>query len=678
MKTSFICLFLIIVSTSLKSQSVIRGPYMQTPTHNSIIFKWRTNQNTSTKVWFGTDSTNLNQVSSINNNVTDHTLTLTGLTPNTTYFYAVGNNSGILAGQTGNHRFKTNPLPGAETPVRIWAIGDFGKGNAGQINVKNSYVNYAGTKHTDVWMWLGDNVYNDGKDTEYQSKVFAYNGFSDIFSWLPFWPTPGNHDYNEIWAQSSFLGIPYSNLPLQNHVGPYYDIVDVPKQAEAGGYPSQLEVFYSFDYGNIHFLSLNSEVYDIANTNNGINQMKAWLIQDLQQNDKLFTIAYFHQPPYSKGSHNSDDIYELAMTKMREKIIPELENFDIDLVVCGHSHVFERSYLINGHYGFSPSFDIPTMMKNGTNGNFAQGNAYIKDTLNNNDEGTVYVVCGNSGSSETAPALNHPVMAYTDGGSNAYGSFVMDVKKNRLDGKYLKVDGTIGNEFTILKKNLVLSSINNQVLCQGDSINIQANYKGGSDSLKYEWLPTNYNTNSIYIKSNSITTYTLKVTDLLTGQIDSKTFNVTIIPSPTITAVNDTLFTQQGYAYQWYFNGNSISGATNYYLLPTQSGNYSVQLIQSPCANMSTILPYVSLGINDIETSFSIYPNPVKTKLHIKNNAINNWETIEVTNVEGKILLSDKLKPTTTEINFSNYAAGIYFINLSNSTKNQQFKVAKE
>lgn len=678
MKTSLICLFIIITSASLKSQGVIRGPYMQTPTHNSIIFKWRTNQNTSTKVWFGTDSTNLNQVSSINNNVTDHTLKLTGLTPNTTYFYAVGNNSTILAGQTSNHRFKTNPIPGTEAPIRIWAIGDFGKGNTGQLNVKNSYVNYAGTKHTDVWMWLGDNVYDDGKDTEYQSKVFAYNGFSDIFSWLPFWPSPGNHDYNEVWAQSSFLGIPYSNLPLQNHVGPYYDIVDVPKQAEAGGVASQLEVFYSFDYGNVHFLSLNSEVYDIANTNNGINQMKAWLIQDLQQNDKLFTIAYFHQPPYTAGSHSSDDIFELAMTKMREKIIPELENFDIDLVVCGHSHVFERSYLINGHYGTSPSFDPPTMLKDGSNGDFAQGNAYIKDTLNSNDEGTVYVVCGNSGSSETAPNLNHPVMAYTDGGSNAYGSFVMDVKKNRLDGKYLKVDGTIGNEFTILKKNLVLSSINNQVLCQGDSINIQANYKGGSDSLKYEWLPTNYNTNSIYVKSNSITTYTLKVTDLLTGQIESKTFNVSIIPSPTITALNDTLFTQQGYSYQWYFNGSSISGATNYYHVPTQSGNYSVQLIQNPCSNMSQALPYFSLGIHELESTFSIYPNPVKTKLYIKNDPTNNWETIEVTNVEGKTLLNDKLKQTTTEINFSNYVSGTYFINLSNSTKNQQFKVVKE
>lgn len=677
MKTT-VTLLLLILSIILNGQGVIRGPYMQTPTHNSIIFKWRTNQNTSTKVWYGTDSTNLNQVSSINNNVTDHTITITGLTPNTKYFYAVGNNAGILAGQTNNHHFKTNPLPGTETPIRIWAIGDFGKGNTGQLNVKNSYINYTGSKHTDVWMWLGDNVYDDGKDTEYQSKVFAYNGFSDIFSWLPFWPTPGNHDYNEVWAQSSFLGIPYSNLPLQNHVGPYYDIVDVPKQAEAGGFPSQLEVFYSFDYGNVHFLSLNSEVYDIANTNNGINQMKAWLIQDLQQNDKLFTIAYFHQPPYSKGSHNSDDVYELAMTKMREKIIPELENFDIDLVVCGHSHVFERSHLINGHYGFSPSFDVPTMMKNGTNGNLAQGNAYIKDTLNNNDEGTVYVVCGNSGSSETAPALNHPVMAYTDGGSNAYGSFVMDVKKNRLDGKYLKVDGTIGDEFTILKKNLALSNISSKVLCQGDSILVQANHKGGSDSLRYEWLPTNNVTNSIYIKSNSITTYTLKVTDLLTGQIENKTFNVNIIPTPTVTNVNDTLFTQQGYSHQWYFNGAIINGATNHYHVPSQSGNYSVELIQNPCTNLSTPFPYISLSINELQTDFSIYPNPIKTKLYIKNNPINRWTNVEIRTVEGKILWNEALNNTIHELNFSNYASGIYFIVLSNSKNDKQFKVVKE
>ena len=38
---------------------------------------------------------------------------------------------------------------------------------------------------------------------------------------------------------------------------------------------------------------------------------------------------------------------------MRQNIVPILESYDVDLVLCGHSHAYERSYLINGHYGFS-------------------------------------------------------------------------------------------------------------------------------------------------------------------------------------------------------------------------------------------------------------------------------------------------------------------------------------
>ena len=671
----------IIITCLTYSQVVIRGPYMQTPTHASIIIKWRTDLPTSTRVWYGTTPGNLNLTSTINNNVTEHTCVLTGLNPKTVYYYAVGNASVILGGQTLNHHFKTNPIPSEEVPVRIWAIGDFGKGNTGQLGVKNSYINYTGNKHTDVWMWLGDNVYTNGKDSEYQTNVFGFAGFNDLFSWLPFWPTPGNHDYNEIWAQSTVLGIPYSNIPLQNHIGPYYDIVDVPKQGEAGGNPSQLEVFYSFDYGNVHFISLNSEVYDIANTNNGINQMKNWLIQDLQQNKKLFTIAYFHQPPYSKGSHNSDDIYELAMKKMREKIVPELENFDIDLVVCGHSHVFERSYLIKGHYGLSSTFNTSTMLKNGTNGNFNQGNAYLKDTIANTPDGTVYVVCGNSGSSETAPALNHPVMAYTDGGNTAMGSFIIDINKNRLDAKYLTINGVIADQFTILKKNMILAPINNQVVCQNDSVLITAYHSGGSDSLKYQWLPTSQTTPSVYIQTNVNTTYTLKVTDQLTGQIETKVFNVNVavVPTPIINALNDTLFVQSGFSYQWYYNGNPINGATNYYFVPTQAGNYSVGLIQDLCTNTSANYLLTGLETNQLEESgFSIYPNPVKNKLTIKLDLLQGWTNLEISNSEGKILTTEKIKNTLIELNLSNYANGIYFVTLSNLTKSKQVKIIKE
>jgi hypothetical protein len=598
----------------------------------------------------------------INNNVTNHSIQITGLSPFTQYYYAVGNIGGILAGQTADHRFKTNPIPGTEQPIRVWAIGDFGKGNTGQIDVKNSYVNYADTTHTDVWMWLGDNAYQNGEDGEYQTKVFAHNGFSDVFSWLPFWPTPGNHDYGEVWQQSALFGIPYSNIPLQNHEGPYFDIVDVPELAEAGGYPSNLEVFYSFDYGNVHFLSLNSEVFDFTLTYDGIHEMRDWIIQDLQQNTQLFTVAYFHQPPYSKGSHDSDDAYELAMKAMREEIIPTLEDYDVDLIVCGHSHVFERSYLIHGHYGYSPSFNTSTMLMDGSNGNFGLLNPYIKDDLPSTPDGSVYVVCGNSGSNETAPAINHPVMAYADGGSTAMGSFVIDIYKNRLDGKYLKVDGTIGDDFTILKKNLHLNSISNYTICEGDSLSLNATFTGGSDSISYLWMPINNNNQAITLAPSGLTSYTLTVTDLLTGQAENTTFTINIanLPIPIITQVNDTLVATAGYSYQWYLAGNPILGATNQFYIPTVSGVYTVEIINGLCTNTSSayIFDINAIGLEEYNNDVVfVYPNPANDIIYFNTK---NDGQLFIYDMLGKEIFVSAAEDKSFMINISEWECGIY------------------
>src|SRR5690606_1724537 len=122
-----------------------------------------------------------------------------------------------LAPDAASQYFKTHPIPGTPVPTRVWAIGDFGRGNQGQVAMKQAFENYSGDREANVWIWLGDNAYNDGTDAQYQSKVFAVNGFSDIFSHLPFYPSPGNHDYNTVWAESTTLGIPYTNIPLENH-----------------------------------------------------------------------------------------------------------------------------------------------------------------------------------------------------------------------------------------------------------------------------------------------------------------------------------------------------------------------------------------------------------------------------------------------------------------------------
>jgi hypothetical protein len=683
MKIPFLVAFIFFCSIQLFSQNITRGPYLQQPTDNAITLMWRTDIPTNTYVWYGNSPTNLTQNVGINNSATDHEFIVSGLSPYTKYYYAVGTSSGMLSTPDSNHFFRTHPISGTQQPIHVWAIGDFGKGNTGQLNVKNSYTNYVANNNlnTDVWMWLGDNAYNDGTDSDYQTKVFGYAGFNDIFSYMPFYPSPGNHDYNTVWSESVFLGIPYSNIALEDHVGPYYNIVDVPENAEAGGVASQLEVFYSFDYGNVHFLSLNSEVYDFANTMDGINQMKAWITQDLQANDKTFTIAYFHQPPYSKGSHDSDDAFELVMKTMREDILPLLESFDIDLVVCGHSHVYERSYLINGHYGLTGDFVPATMIKDVTDGNFANGNPYMKDTIKTNNEGTIYVVCGNGGSSETAPDLDHPAMTYSEGNSSAYGSFMMDIYRNRLDGKYLSVDGTIHDEFTILKKNLNVNDILDVTICEGDSILIEASWSGGSDDLQFVWSNISTDTSAQFIQPTISGSYQLEVTDLLTGQIESETFqiNLTNLPTPVITISNDTLFVQSGYNYQWYLDGNIIPGATNDFLVVTNDGNYTVEIINGICTQISSPFFFAPSSISNIEKeNAKIYPNPALDQFYIELNDISKLKSISIYDISGNLMKIINEKSQKTTINTTEFASGIYFIECEYESIQYYYKLVIE
>ena len=674
MRTSFISFIVVYFGCYLvNSQILLRGPYLQSPTENSIVIKWRTSSNTNSKVLFGTDSTNLSQSIVLNNNTKEHTVKLLNLAPSTFYYYSVGNNSTSFTTPSSRYRFKTNPVPGTEVPTRVWAIGDFGKGNAEQVAVKNSYMQYDDSSNTDVWIWLGDNVYNDGTDQEYQTKLFELNGFSDVFSWLPFWPSPGNHDYNTVWEESAFLGIPYSNIPLEDHEGPYFDLVHVPTEAEAGGFPSDLELFYSFDYGDVHFLSLNSEVFDFAQTFEGIDRMKQWIEQDLIQNTRTFTIAYFHQPPYSKGSHDSDDAFELVMKAMRERVVPLLEQYDIDLVVCGHSHVFERSKLIHGHYGNSFSFDPPTMLKDGSNGNFSQGNAYHKDGYSNTPDGTVYVVCGNSGSKEDAPSLDYPIMQFVDGGLDACGSFVMDIYKNRLDGKYLHMNGTVMDEFTILKSNLTVE-IPDVSVCGQESITITPTISGGSDNLHYVWSINNNTSNSVSINDQQIGNHQLTITDSLTGQVVTQNFNIVQGNNLTIVTQNDTLFAQ-GIAnnYQWYLNGVDISGANGAFYIPQVAGSYSVSTFYGTCSSESVYFN-PQLNIQTLKVAgINLYPNPVSDELNIEVNETFIGKSFQLFSSTGELIKKGKLDSKINRISLTKLPSGPYFIEVSGTHETLPF-----
>lgn len=429
--------------------NVVRGPYLQIGTPNSINIKWRTDVSCDTKVWYGTSVSSLtNQVSSSTLTL-DHDIKITGLSPATVYYYTFGTTTTTLVAATVNQYFKTSPLVGAKSKYRFWAIGDAGTGDANQIAAKTGFLNYVGTNHVDGWLWLGDNAYNSGFDSEYQTSVFANNIYANELKKFVVWPAPGNHDYNN--------NIPFSPAPA------YLDIFTLPTLGEAGGVPSGIEKYYSYNYGNIHFIVLDSYSLGRAST----DPMAVWLQNDLAANTQPWTIAYWHHPPYTKGSHDSDNpnLLDGELPEIRQNIIPILESNGVDLVLNGHSHSYERSFLLDGHYGTSSQL-TPAMIKDNTSGGFPASCPYQKHTIPNKaHKGTVYAVVGCSGKlSAVSSGWPHPVMYSYN--STLFGSLLIEVTDNRLDAKFITSTSTVYDQFTIVKNAGKKTTLN---ICQGQN-----------------------------------------------------------------------------------------------------------------------------------------------------------------------------------------------------------------
>jgi acid phosphatase type 7 len=411
--------------TTAGGVTVTRGPYLQRGTPSSTRVRWRTSAPVVGRVQYGQSAGAHTWAAEETTATTEHAVTLTGLLPDTTYYYSVGTGTTVLAGGDASHFFLTPPVAGTAKATRVWVLGDSGTANANVRAVRDAYYAFTGTRHTNLWLMLGDNAYPNGTDAEYQAAVFDV--FPAMLRKSVLWSTLGNHDGYT--ADSA------------SQTGPYYDIFSLPRSGEAGGLASGTEAYYSFDYANIHFICLES--FETNRSTSG--PMLTWLRNDLANTTQPWIVAFFHHPPYSKGSHDSDT--EIELKEMRQNALPILENAGVDLVLSGHSHSYERSFLIDGHYGTSGTFST-AMKKNGGSGRENGTGAYRKPTYGMAaHEGAVYAVAGSSGQA-TGGALNHPAMFLS---LNSLGSLVLDVNGNRLDAAFLDHAGVRRDYFTILK-----------------------------------------------------------------------------------------------------------------------------------------------------------------------------------------------------------------------------------
>ena len=218
---------------------------------------------------------------------------------------------------------------------------------------------------------------------------------------------------------------------------PYLNIFSLPQNGEAGGIASGSEKYYSFDYANVHFVCLDSMTS--GRTTN--TAMATWLQEDLAGTAQEWVVAFFHHSLYTKGTHDSDS--ESDLVELRQNILPILEANSVDLVLMGHSHVYERSYLLDGHYGLSSTL-TDSMKIDGGDGRDDGTGAYRK---NEAGRGVVYTIAGCSGQALGGP-LNHPAHVIS---LNELGSVVIEVSGNRLEAKFLTATGAIDDHYTLIK-----------------------------------------------------------------------------------------------------------------------------------------------------------------------------------------------------------------------------------
>jgi hypothetical protein len=450
------------LAATLPAQAVVpapklfRHPYLQMATQTSITLVWRTRGPSRPVVRYGEQPDRLNlrvpaaqitlrlalnvaapdialRLHSAPNDTHQYEAVITGLNPDRKYYYAVHDGDERLAGADEDHRFHTLPIAGKDRALRFWVLGDSGTGNALQRLVFTAMQTFMAKEKRkfDGFLHVGDMAYGAGKDAEFQVKFFKV--YSPLLRHTVCWPSMGNHEGG---TSRGMTGI-----------GPYYDAYVLPTKAEAGGLPSGKEAFYSFDFGNVHFVCLDS--HDLSRKPDG--EMALWLRADLERTKAKFLIAYWHHPPYTLGSHDSNVEHQLV--EMRTHIMPILESGGVDLVLSGHSHIYERSMLIDGAY-VTPTTTDGVVLDDGDGDPQGDG-PYRKSEGLKPHRGTVAIVAGNGGANVsrlgTMPIMRRIFLEH--------GSVILDVEKDTLTVRMLNGLGVIRDRFQIVKKGEVAREV---------------------------------------------------------------------------------------------------------------------------------------------------------------------------------------------------------------------------
>lgn len=266
-------------------------------TQDSVLIAWKTDQPAAGTVEYSTDQSFA--LSSSDAGVQAHAISLSGLLPDTHYFYRILVDGDLLS---EGHGFNTAPANGS-LPFRFAAFGDSGTGGQNQLAVAARVL----LSDPRLVILTGDAIYEAGAASEINPHYFV--PYANLLDHVPFYVALGNHDVS---TQNGQPLLDALYLPINN--------VD------------NTERYYSFDWGNVHFAALNSNSSFDAGS-----PQRTWLEGDLSGSTADWKFVYFHHPPFSSSRHGSS-------ISLRNNLEPIFDSQHVDIVFSGHDHDYERTF----------------------------------------------------------------------------------------------------------------------------------------------------------------------------------------------------------------------------------------------------------------------------------------------------------------------------------------------
>ena len=287
------------------TEPTCREPYVQGVTATSAVIAWVSKEPGAGVVKYG-KAPELGWEEVDRQTGRRHAVAIADLEPGSTYHYRVeGVGESRLRGS-----FRT-ALANEDSGFSFAVVGDSGSGGKGQRAVARLLE----LLKPELILHTGDVVYPDGEERHYNRRFFE--PYRELIRDVPVFPVLGNHDVRK-GNGTAFL---------ENFHPPL-------------GNPGSTKRYYSFDWGDAHFVALDSELY-YNDKGSSAERQRVFLERDLISTRKRWKIAFLHRSPYGSSRHGGDEM-------VRYDLEPLFAKYGVDLVFAGHDHVYERTVPIRG------------------------------------------------------------------------------------------------------------------------------------------------------------------------------------------------------------------------------------------------------------------------------------------------------------------------------------------